>query len=200
MFDTLKRALMIGLVALALAGAPAGWAGGPETMVVARDFTLSDVTGRTWTLAEQKGKVVVLSFWATWCGPCRLELPRLHDVYKRHKREPVEMFAISVDNAATVALVPAFAEQMRLSFPVLLDTDNKVVMHYDPQGIIPFTVVIDQQGRVRHVHPGYNPGDEARVEQEVVELLREAANAARKVSAKSGQSPKRAIDKQENEP
>ena len=152
--------------------------------VPAKDFALKDLSGRVRTLAEQRGKVVVLAFWATWCGPCRIELPRLHDIYKRHKREPLEVYAINVDNGWTAALVPAFAADLRLSFPVLLDTDNRVVMTYDPQGVIPFLVVVDQQGLIRYVHPGYTPGDESKLEQEILGLLQSAgAGGAAKEAA-----------------
>ncbi len=163
---------LIGFASL-LGVAPSLADSGTTAAPMAKDFTLVDITGRTRTLAEQKGKVVVLSFWATWCGPCRLELPRLHDVYKRHKRDAFELYAVAVDNGATVALVPALVEQMRLSFPVLLDTNNRVVMQYNNQGIIPYTVIVDKQGRIRHVHPGYAPGQEVQVEREIVELLSE---------------------------
>ncbi len=157
----------------------------------AKEFALPDLNGRVRTLSEQRGKVVVLTFWATWCGPCRIELPRLHEVYKRHKREAFEVYAINVDNAWTVALVPAFAEQLRLSFPVLLDTDNKVAMGYDPRGVIPFTVVVDHEGRIRHMHSGYTPGDEVKLEREIVKLLQaaEAAHTKEQEEPGSGKKP-----------
>ncbi len=183
-----RRRWMLCLLALTwvvpvLSGAKAETSSWPE----AKDFTLVDITGRPRTLSALRGKVVVLSFWATWCGPCRLELPQLHEVYKRHKREAFEVYAISVDNGATVALVPALAAQMGLSFPVLLDTDNRVVMQYNHKGVIPYTVIVDRQGRIRHVHPGYAPGEARKVEQEIVQLLEETGQRPGK--RKEGAAP-----------
>lgn len=140
------------------------------------DFTLKDLNGKTHSLKDEKGKVVVVNFWATWCGPCRIELPHLNDVYNKLKGGPLTVFGVSVDNDQTVGSVRSVVASQGFKFNVLLDTDNNVVGKYNPEGIIPFTVIIDYKGNVQHVHKGYNPGDERIVEQELRDLIKAAQN------------------------
>lgn len=135
-------------------------------------FTLKDLKGKSRSLKAEQGKVVLVNFWATWCGPCRYELPKLQEIYGKLKAENVTFFVVSVDDAETVSKVKPFVTEKKFEFPILLDTDAGVVSKYNEDGIIPFTVIIDHQGKIRHVHSGYNPGDEVVVEQELRTLLK----------------------------
>ena len=151
----------------AQAGPNAGEAAKP-----ALEFSLKDLDGKVRTLKEQRGRVVAINFWATWCGPCRVELPKLNAIQDKLKGAPFTLYAVNVDNDQTVNMVKPLVKQQGYRFPVLLDTDNKIVSAYNQEGIVPYTVIVDHKGVIRHVHAGYNPGDEKIVEQEIRELLK----------------------------
>jgi len=108
------------------------------------DFTLSDLNGHPWTLKSLRGKVVVVNFWATWCPPCRKELPDLEELSKRFKDQGLVILALSDED---IAKVKPFVEQRNLTYPVLLDTGGKVAKEYDVDGI-PKTFVYDRDGKL----------------------------------------------------
>ena len=166
----LRNLVVATVVALAAACGPAGH--GASVGAPATNFTLKDVDGRATSLADNYGKnVVLLDFWATWCVPCEAEMPHLQRMYQRHKDKGFVLLAISMDGPETVASVAPYVRRMGLSFPVLLDEETQVTNIYNPQRTAPLTVLIDREGRVRRVHPGYKPGDEVELEREVVSLL-----------------------------
>jgi len=138
------------------------------------DFQLKGIDGKTYGLKSQRGKVVVINFWATWCGPCRQELPKLEALSQSLKDRQVTFYAISADEAGTEAHVKKVALKFGLTMPVLLDPYHDVVSRLNRDSAVPFTIVIDQRGEARHVHSGYLPGDERKVEKEVKALLDEA--------------------------
>lgn len=178
-----RRALIVGgmaLMGLFLGSAGDAQAEGLVTGKPAIDFSLKDLSGKTRSLKAEKGKVVVVNFWATWCGPCRHELPLLHETYLRLKDQPLTVFAVSVDDASTASKVKPWVSDKKFTFPVLLDSTNDVVMKYNPEGIVPFTAIIDAQGTLRHIHSGYNPGDEKLVEAEIRALLKQVPAAGGK--------------------
>lgn len=146
--------------------------------VKAIDFSLKDLNGKRWSLKGQQGRVVVVNFWASWCGPCRMELPKLQELSTRFKDQPVTFLAINVDEADTLGAVTPFVKQNKLTLPILLDTKHEVVNQYDPDGVIPFTALVDAKGYIRHVHQQYAPGDEKIVEQELRNLLTEVSATA----------------------
>jgi len=146
--------------------------------VKAIDFSLKDLTGKRWSLKAQQGRVVVVNFWASWCGPCRMELPRLQELSTKLKDQPVTFLAINVDEADTLGVVTPFVKQNKLTLPILLDTKHEVVNQYDPDGVIPFTALVDAKGYIRHVHQQNAPGDEKIVEQELRNLLSEVSSTA----------------------
>jgi peroxiredoxin len=116
-------------------------------------FSLPALDGRTISLSDYAGKKVVVSYWASWCGPCKVEMPELRDFYKRYHKpdSDFEILAISIDENRSDAERYASAES--LPFPVLLDTDSKVADSYSVEGI-PTMVVIDKSRKVTYAHTG----------------------------------------------
>ncbi|MEW6705970.1 MAG: TlpA disulfide reductase family protein [Pseudomonadota bacterium] len=161
---SLIRSLAAALLALgaAIAGAvPTG---------PAPDFTLRTMDGPNLRLQEQRGRVVMVNFWATWCGPCRQEMPELNKLYEKYRSSGFVLLGVNVDddtrNAASVAT------KLGVKFPVLLDTDKAVSKRYD-LATMPSTVLIDRDGKVRYVHRGYRDGFEDLYEKQIRELLKE---------------------------
>jgi peroxiredoxin len=163
----LQRRSLLGLVMLAAASA-AGASVAPKAM--APDFTLRQIDGPNLRLGEQRGRVVMVNFWATWCGPCRVELPQLARLHDKYRGSGFLLLGVNIDEDPGAAR--ALAGKLGLKFPVLLDTDKKVVGSYDLNAM-PATVLIDKDGRVRHLHRGYREGVEQTYEQQVRELLKE---------------------------
>jgi peroxiredoxin len=136
----------------------------------APDFTLRNLAGGNLRLAEQRGQVVMVNFWATWCGPCRVELPHLERLYTRYRSAGFVLLGVNVDDQAAAGL--QMAQRMGLSFPVLHDADKAVTRRYDV-GAMPGTVLIDRDGTVRHLHRGYRDGMERQYEEQIRALLKE---------------------------
>lgn len=137
----------------------------------ATDFTLRDIDGQSLTLSSLEGKVVLLSFWATWCGPCKEEMPHLQKMYTAKKAEGFEVLSISTDDARSASRVKPYIKKMGYDFRVLLDKESKVIGTYNPAKTLPYTVVIDKAGEIAHVASGYNPGDEEKLAELVDQLL-----------------------------
>jgi peroxiredoxin len=136
----------------------------------APDFTLRTVNGPNLRLQEQRGNVVLVNFWATWCGPCRQEIPHLNRLYEKYRSAGFVLLGVNIDEDARVAA--EFAGRLQVKFPVLLDTEKKVSRLYD-MSAMPATVLIDRDGRVRHLHRGFRDGYEKTYEQQIRELLKE---------------------------
>jgi peroxiredoxin len=117
----------------------------PSREIMSMDFSLSNMQGKTVSLASEAGKVVVLSFWATWCGPCQQEMPEMESLYHDLKGKGFEILAVDVQEDK--ATVEAFLKTHGYTFPVLLDTDGKVAGAYGAQGL-PTNYVIDGKGRI----------------------------------------------------
>jgi peroxiredoxin len=157
----LGATLALGTTLSAQAIAPAG---------PAPDFTLRTIDGQNLRLQEQRGRVVLVNFWATWCGPCKQEMPHLNRLYEKYRASGFVLLAVNIDEDARLAA--STAQRMGLKFPVLLDGDKKVSKLYD-LGSMPSTVMIDRDGRVRHVHLGYRDGVEDQYETQIRELVKE---------------------------
>jgi peroxiredoxin len=136
----------------------------------APDFTLKSASGPNLRLAEQRGQVVMVNFWATWCGPCRVELPHLSRLHDTYKKAGFAVLGVNIDNNPQQAI--DLAQRLGVSFPVLLDTNKAVVTAYDLRDM-PATVLIDRDGRVRHIYRGYKDGAEQTYEQHLRALLKE---------------------------
>jgi len=121
-------------------------------------FKLSGRGGKAIDLSQYKGQVVMINFWATWCGPCRQEMPLLEDIYKKYKPMGFTMLGVNVEPDAKAAEA-WLAKQKPVSFPIAFDTESKVSKMYKVAGM-PSTVFVDRKGNIRVMHKGYKPGDE----------------------------------------
>ncbi|HVT14480.1 MAG TPA: TlpA disulfide reductase family protein [Fimbriimonadaceae bacterium] len=108
------------------------------------DFTLTDIDGKTWTRSALKGKVVLVNFWATWCPPCRKEMPDLQTLYNQYKDKGLVILAVSDESASTVK---AFIAKNKYSYPILLDPGRKVNTLYGIEGI-PNSYIYDRSGKL----------------------------------------------------
>ena len=113
---------------------------------LAPDFSLRNLKGNYESLDSYRGRVVVLNFWATWCAPCRVEMPSFEKLYRRYRSEGVAVLAVTLDKNAGPK-IKSFVDEYELSFPILLDEKGEVERLY-PSMTIPFTYVIDREGRV----------------------------------------------------
>ena len=168
-FKPLRRAAHLLLAGVLAAGAGlTGAAVAPATL--APDFTLRSVDGPNLRLTEQRGRVVLVNFWATWCGPCRQEMPQLNRLYEKYRASGFVLLGVNVDDDTRTAV--GVAAKLGLKFPVLLDTDKKVSQLYD-MSAMPATVLIDKDGRVRYLHRGYQSGVEDTYDKQIREMLKE---------------------------
>ena len=161
------------LIALAALALPMVAAADP-----ASDFSLRDLDGQTVTLSQFEGQVVLIDFWATWCGPCKQAMPHLQEMVNELGDEGFTVLAISTDDARDKAKVKPFIRRSRFTFPVLYDTQSEVLTTYNPGKTLPFSVLVDREGNVANLHSGYNPGDEVALRAEVMELLGHSEAAA----------------------
>ena len=136
----------------------------------AKDFTLPSIENQKVSLSQFGDEVVLLSFWATWCGPCKEEMPHLQKIYDAHHEQGFTVISISTDDARSASRVKPFIKKNKYSFPVLLDKESKVIQQYNPSKTLPYTVII-HKGEVIETHSGYNPGDEEYLEEVVAKLL-----------------------------
>jgi peroxiredoxin len=115
---------------------------------LAPNFQLRDLNGRMVALSDLRGKVVLLNFWATWCGPCRVEMPAMEQLYQTFPRKDFEILAVSTD-AQGVAITRPFQQENHLTFPILHDSDFRVGLTYGARSL-PMTFMVDRQGVIRH--------------------------------------------------
>jgi thiol-disulfide isomerase/thioredoxin len=144
--------------AAAVPGSPA-----PALVLPARD-------GGTVDLASLKGEVVMINFWATWCGPCRQEMPLLAQLHAKY--EPLGFTLLGVNVEPDSAAAVDWLKGVPVSFPILFDKDSAVAGRFGVEGM-PSTVFVDRNGQVRYVHRGYKPGDEAKYADMIRSLVKE---------------------------
>lgn len=129
----------------------------PEENANAPDFSLKTINNTTVRLSDYRGKVVFLNFWATWCPPCRMELPAMEKLYEKLKNQPFIIIAVNIDNGDPGA-VKNFVQSMNLTFPVLLD-DGNVSKMYNVNAI-PTTFIIRKNGTIDAIVNGARPWDD----------------------------------------
>lgn len=166
-----KSASKFAAIAFAtLLATPVSQAAMPTTGSVAPDFTLKSNSGKNLKLSEFRGQVIMINFWATWCGPCREEMPLLNRIHEQYRKAGFTLLGVNIDDRPATA--QAMAKNLGIRFPILFDTEKRVSRLYDVNAM-PSTLLIDRDGRVRHIHLGYRPGYEARYESQVRELLKQ---------------------------
>lgn len=136
----------------------------------APDFTLKSLGGQNLKLSEMTGNVVLINFWASWCGPCREEMPLLNALHNKYKPLGFTVLGVNVEEQAENAR--GFLNDFPVDFPVLLDNKNRVSKLYNVIAM-PTTVVVDRDGNMRFLHKGYKSGDEEKYRQMVKKLVRE---------------------------
>lgn len=163
-FIALSLLILIGS-GLVLPAANAGAISG-----AAPNFTLKSNSGKNIKLSELRGQVVMINFWASWCAPCRQEMPLLEKLYKKYKPLGFTLLGVNVEEDSGKAR--SLLKSTPVSFQILFDNTNKVSKMYKVSAM-PTTVLIDRNGKMRFLHKGYKPGYENDYEKQVRALIRE---------------------------
>ena len=151
----------------------------PFTLVCAADispgyrapeFTLKSQSGKNLSLKELRGQVVMINFWATWCAPCRQEIPALNTLYEKYRDTGFVLLGVNVDSETANAV--QMASKLKATYPILFDTDKQASVLYHVSAM-PMTVLIDRDGKVRYVQKGYVAGIESKYQTQIRELLKE---------------------------
>jgi len=158
-------AMLVLLGCLSLSAATGNGAPAP-----APDFRLTSRAGGEVSLSQLRGQVVMINFWASWCGPCRQEFPALDEIYGKYK--PMGFTLVGINVESDKADAERFLGARPVSFPILFDPDNSVSGNYGVSAM-PTTVLVDRQGRLRWQHRAYKPGDEAKYIEQIRAVLRE---------------------------
>ncbi|MBI4013910.1 MAG: TlpA family protein disulfide reductase [Candidatus Rokubacteria bacterium] len=141
----------------------------------APDFVLRDPDGRPVQLSRVLGaKAVLLNFWATWCPPCREEMPTMERAYHDYKARGLEVVAVSIDAGSEVAVaakVKAFMKELKLTFPAVLDPNGEVVHRYRLRGL-PMTFLIDRSGEIRSADLGFRDWSDAAARKKLDALVK----------------------------
>jgi peroxiredoxin len=155
---------------VALCLLPLAAIGGAQAGKPAPDFTLRSSAGKNVRLQELRGDVVMVNFWATWCGPCREEMPILNRLHEKYRAAGFTLLGVNVDDKSGNAV--QMAQRLRVGYPLLHDNDKLASRQYDVSAM-PMTFLIDRDGKLRFAHKGYAPGYEARYEAQIRQLLKE---------------------------
>jgi peroxiredoxin len=156
---------MLAVTLLLMLPVQAGDVSGP-----APDFRLMSRDGQAVSLSDLKGQVVMINFWATWCGPCRQEMPLLEQLYSRYESLGFTLLGVNVEENSHDA--ESFLEDTPVSFPILFDPENGVSQLYNVSAM-PSTVIVDRSGNMRFLHHGYQPGYENEYQNQIRTLVRE---------------------------
>ena len=144
--------LILAIAVVACSGPGAGASQGINVGNRAPDFTLEALDGTRVSLQDHRGKVILINFWATWCPPCRAEIPDIEAAFKARQDEGFLVLGINVEEAR--AIVTPFVNAFEMSYPVLLDESGRLLQTYRAQGL-PMSVIIDQDGVIQARHVGF---------------------------------------------
>lgn len=136
----------------------------------APDFTLKNMQGENLNLVEQRGQIIVINFWASWCGPCRKEMPMLQSFYNKYKSLGVSVWGINVEQENQAGR--NFLADLDLSFPIFFDSSNTISADYQVEAM-PTTVIVGRSGKVRYIFRGYKEGYDRKYAQAIKRLIRE---------------------------
>lgn len=160
----------LALTCLVVGLAPA--AQGAETAGRAEVYAFegTDLDGRRFALKDLRGKVVVVSFWATWCVPCKKALPVLDALRTKHG-DKLEVVAVSIDDTSTRSRVRGTVKRYRWKMPVVVDENGDIGSAINPRGLAPYTLFVDHTGRLAHEQEGFSKGDDAKFGERITQLL-----------------------------
>lgn len=169
--DTARAKLSL-IAALLVCLGLAGNASAARDMIgtPAPDFTLGSLEGSNLRLSEYQGRVVMINFWATWCGPCRQEMPLLDELYTQYQPLGFTILGVNVEEDPSKA--KQLLKESPVNFPILYDDKSEVSKLYKVVAM-PSTVLVDRDGNVRYLHQGYKPGYEESYQHQVRALIRE---------------------------
>lgn len=140
----------------------------PDAKAANLNFTLKDLDGKDVTLSAYSGKVILLDFWATWCGPCKVEIPGFIELYSKYRSQGLQVLGFAVDDP--VPALKAYANEMGMNYPVLIGQGrNDVLEAFGPMVGLPTTLIIGRDGRICSRHTGFVPKD--RFERDIRGLL-----------------------------
>ncbi len=141
------------------------------TETEATNFVLENIDGDVIELNEHIGEgPILISFWATWCKPCKEELPHVQELLEKYEEKGLTVFAISTDSEKSVAKVKPYIKSHNYRFEVLLDTNSEVARSYYVRSV-PFTLIIDKSGKIVYQQLGYRKGDEIKVEEVISKII-----------------------------
>jgi len=149
---------------------PASLAFAVRNVGPAENFTLKSAEGKNIRLSEYRGQVVLINFWASWCGPCRQEMPHLDALQQKYEGLGFTVFGINVEQNRDMA--DKVLRDIPVTFPILFDDENIVSELYDVDAM-PATVLVDRNGEIRFIHRGYKAGYEKEYERQIRSLIKE---------------------------
>ncbi len=135
--------------------------------------SLKDLKNKTVTSTQlTAGKLTLINFWATYCVPCRKEMPLLNDLHEKYSDQNVQVLGIAIDDSRTVGRVKSVIKSMKLDYPIALDTEQKLYKNFNTSAM-PLSVLVSADGSILWEHTGYIPGDEKKMEAEIVRALQQ---------------------------
>lgn len=176
---TIHRSVLTLLLGAALflgagcSGVQVGGVGtGKDYTEALKSLTLTDLKGEPVDLAGMAGKnVVMVSFWATFCKPCKAEMPFLQQLHEKYEAKGLKVVSISLDSPDTEALVKPYVQRNRYTFPVCIDRQSDATIQFNSKSVLPFLVIIDRNGKLALKKDGFSVGDQAYLENLVKGLL-----------------------------